>query len=354
MKSYFLLACVLAVGCGDAAGKAKKPLIVEPNNTTSNNNAGTNNGTTSACCAGLQCGGSTTCEDVVCGTCDETSICNESQQCEELPADGPRIIDLSINTTMATPSTTLTISAIVTDPDGIDDLIGGTLKSPTGASYGAFQTSAAEGSYELMLTWTQLNTVQPILFDAPITRDIIAEFYDQAGNRVQRSLSLTLACDVANGAACEPGQCFNLNTDNDHCGSCGNAVTGDVYCDQGQPACSDGDYCSATEVCSGRYEVKACGDCSNNCEARAAQLGFTFENENAYLGCAEDGTQCEASVISTVAKSCIAICGAATCSGASASFAESGVSASCETDWSEPRWVRDYGALQLISCYCHF
>ncbi|MEZ4460728.1 MAG: hypothetical protein R3E66_13565 [bacterium] len=166
MKSYWVVIQIVAAGCGDVASKDKK--ASSNNTTTTNNNVSTNNGTTGDCCTGLQCGGSPTCADVVCGTCDDMSVCNDAQQCEALPADGPRIIDLSINTTTATPSTTrLTISAIVTDPDGTGDLIGGTLKSPGGATYGAFQSSAAEGSYQLMVTWSQLNAVQPIVFLRP-------------------------------------------------------------------------------------------------------------------------------------------------------------------------------------------
>lgn len=45
----------------------------------------------------------------------------------------------------------MTFSVVLTDPDGIDDLIGGTLKDPdSGSSYGAFVTEAGEGAYALM------------------------------------------------------------------------------------------------------------------------------------------------------------------------------------------------------------
>ena len=43
---------------------------------------------------------------------------------------------------------TVVFTAVVTDPDGIEDLIGGTLEDPTtGGTYGAIATSASEGSY---------------------------------------------------------------------------------------------------------------------------------------------------------------------------------------------------------------
>ena len=354
MKPVILLICVVATACGDVASKEKKASNnMQSNNTVATNNTvSTNNGTTGDCCQGLQCGGSPTCVDVVCGTCDDMSVCSDTQQCEALPEDGPRIVDLAINTTTATPSTTLTISALVTDPDGVDDLIGGTLKSPAGASYGAFQTSEGS-SYELTVTWSQLNAVQPIVFDAPIGRDLVAEFYDQAGNKVQRTLSINLACDGTNGAACEAGTCFDLNNSLDHCGACGAAVQGEAYCSQGQPTCSSGDYCPASGVCSGFYEPKACGSCGNSCEAKATQLGLTFDAEGEGLNCL-DGSTCQIYKVSTVPKSCQVICGAATCYTSSASFVESGVSADCGTDWSEPRWVADYGAFIEVGCTCTY
>jgi hypothetical protein len=52
-----------------------------------------------------------------------------------------------------TSSDRLAVSAVVTDPDGIDDLIGGTLTTTDGAStFGAFATDASEGAYSISLT----------------------------------------------------------------------------------------------------------------------------------------------------------------------------------------------------------
>jgi hypothetical protein len=44
----------------------------------------------------------------------------------------------------------ITFTAVLTDPDGIDDLIGGSLTNADGSiQYGAFVTSGQEGSYSL-------------------------------------------------------------------------------------------------------------------------------------------------------------------------------------------------------------
>src|SRR5262245_32614596 len=78
----------------------------------------------------------------------------------------PRILSLSSNLQIMHPADTLIVTAVVTDPDGIDDVIGGQLRDASGATYGAFQTSAAEGAYGMSLTWAALNAVAPIDFPA--------------------------------------------------------------------------------------------------------------------------------------------------------------------------------------------
>jgi hypothetical protein len=67
--------------------------------------------------------------------------------------DSPVILLLATNTDTLTQSDreSLTFSVVVTDPDGIDDIIGGTLEDPDGGTYGAFISSAEEGSYTISL-----------------------------------------------------------------------------------------------------------------------------------------------------------------------------------------------------------
>ena len=55
----------------------------------------------------------------------------------------PRILMINTNTKTIDERAMLVITAVVTDPDGVDDLIGGALTAPEGeATYGAFATSA--------------------------------------------------------------------------------------------------------------------------------------------------------------------------------------------------------------------
>jgi hypothetical protein len=133
----------------------------------------------------------------------------------------PNILSLNANTTTLNAGSNLVVTAVVTDPNGIDDLIGGQLEASTGGSYGAFSTAAAEGSYTITLTWDALNTVR--LIDAPATGtplDFKAIFYDVAGARTERTLRVTVRCDATNTQGLCDGECADLRNDQWNCGAC--------------------------------------------------------------------------------------------------------------------------------------
>jgi hypothetical protein len=127
----------------------------------------------------------------------------------------------------------LVVSAVVTDPDGIDDLIGGTLMTTDGAStFGAFATDASEGAYSISLTWTDINAAQAIdaPADATTPRGFRASFFDVAGHSVYRDVTVKLGC-ADHRLACG-GECLV-----DACGVCGKtcvAVCGDHVCATGE------------------------------------------------------------------------------------------------------------------------
>jgi len=173
--------------------------------------------------------------------------------------NAPQILTLSTNTAMLTERDQLVVTAVVTDTDGVDDLIGGALDDPkTGGTYGAFATSATEGAYELTLSWSAIEAVQAI--DAPIggaSRDFHATFYDQAGNEADQSLSVMLHCSMSGYALCD-GQCTDLATDPLNCGACGVTIPEGAQCDDGRPGC----------VLGPENTVAACSDgCSNDGDA---------------------------------------------------------------------------------------
>jgi hypothetical protein len=155
--------------------------------------------------------------------------------------DAPRILSLETNTKVLHETDSLVITAVVTDPDGIDDLIGGTLLDPdTGASYGAFATSAAEGAYSIQLDWGTIDVVRGI--DAPATgapRAFRARFFDVAGHTADGDVEVTTKCEDDDLAACS-GDCVDLMTSREHCGACDSPVPDGAECEDGQPGCVDG------------------------------------------------------------------------------------------------------------------
>jgi hypothetical protein len=170
--------------------------------------------------------------------------------------EGPRVLSISSNRTSIGEGESVVVSAVVTDPQGIDDVIGGTLLDPTNdATYGTFATSAAEGAYEIVVTWDDFNAVRPLTFDEQDQRTLRARFFDASGNEAFADLRITLTCGGAsacqgncdaidcNGTCTSPspglfdrcgGVCMDLNTE-PNCGACGNSCAdGGCGTDQGE------------------------------------------------------------------------------------------------------------------------
>src|SRR5262249_50741953 len=98
--------------------------------------------------------------------------------------DAPKVLSFGTNVTTLTEGQSVSFSTVVTDPQGIDNLIGGTLKDENGATYGSFATSGQEGAYALTLSWDAINQVEAIAFDygGKATRTFAAEFFDVEGH----------------------------------------------------------------------------------------------------------------------------------------------------------------------------
>lgn len=136
----------------------------------------------------------------------------------------PRILSFGTNVTAITENEAVIFTAVVTDPDGIDDVIGGTLTAPSGATYGAFATTDQEGAYSLELGWSAIDQVESLDFYSNTSRTFLATFFDAAGNTVTAEATITLYCDPQDHfGACE-GACVDYSLD-DRCGAC------DVACD---------------------------------------------------------------------------------------------------------------------------
>lgn len=216
-------------------------------------------------CAGRSCGPDPVC-GVSCGTCSGDLSCNEAGQCVSTGGGGPRFITFNTNVRRITNGESVRFTAVVTDPDGIDDVIGGTLRDPvSSATYGSFTTSAAEGSYQIELSWDDIHFVRDIDLVLSTSRTFEAEFFDVAGERTTQTLDVELYCDNADLAGTCDGSCVDFTRTND-CGGC------DIEC-LPSGVCTPGDYiCECPDnfgVCGERCvdltTTSNCGSCGNSC-----------------------------------------------------------------------------------------
>lgn len=202
-----------------------------------------------------------------CSGGDSGSTCTDG--CDQRDPDGPEIITLSVNSTRLTEDETLVVTAIVTDPDGIADVIGGELRDPVNGTYGAFATGAQEGAYSLTLSWSALHQVSSIEGPGDIARELQAHFFDSAGNETIKSLSLTFTCGVSGESFCD-AKCVDMQTDAEHCGACRTALE-ETECSEGALVCDD----PISRVCDDSCEpntVTSCGSCGHDCTLPPGEL----------------------------------------------------------------------------------
>ncbi|WP_394826815.1 hypothetical protein [Pendulispora albinea] len=128
---------------------------------------------------------------------------------------GPRFLAFASNVKTIGTGESVTLTAVLTDPDGVDDVIGGTLKEGD-ATYGAFVTSGQEGAYQMAISWADINKVKPIAFAMRTdgTRTLTAEFYDTAGHVAKADFTLALTCKGL--AACN-GSCTDTDSTEGNC-----------------------------------------------------------------------------------------------------------------------------------------
>ena len=182
----------------------------------------------------------------------------------------PVFLSLQTNASMLTAGESITFTAVLTDPDGVDDIVGGTLSDPTGMiGYGPFIAAGQPGTYSIMVSWDAMQQAEAIKFEnADLMRSFRAEFFDQAANKVNKDVELTLTC--AEGSACG-GVCTDLMATADHCGACGKV------CESG---CKDGVCAPAWSEC---VQFNAGFE---NCDQICATSGQTCVQN----GCEDDAT----------------------------------------------------------------
>lgn len=94
---------------------------------------------------------------------------------------GPEFLSFGTNITTMSETDTVTFVAVLTDPQGLTNLVGGHLTDPTGQiQFGAF-IATTQGSYSLSLTWPQIYEATNFQFVGQGPIEFIAEFFDVQG-----------------------------------------------------------------------------------------------------------------------------------------------------------------------------
>jgi hypothetical protein len=201
--------------------------------------------------------------------------------------DGPQFLSFGTNVTTLYEQQSATFTAVLTDPDGVDDVIGGSLKDANGGVYGAFSTSGQEGSYEMTVYWDEINQIGSIDFDygAAQARGFIAEFWDAGGHISSTEITLDLAC-TSGYAGCN-GTCYDTENDIYNCGACGTSCYDDLC--TVNPVCGQGS-CGGTPMdCSwmgdGECQTGSCNASTGSCEADNAPNGTSCDDGDV---CTED------------------------------------------------------------------
>ncbi len=184
----------------------------------------------------------------------------------------PTIASLVANPPKLTPTQTVTLSAVVTDPD--NNLAGGTLVDGLGHQLGAFQTPGGQGTFTYLLTWSALTQQAP--FDLPSgggSRTLKATFLDATGNATEASTVIALACDVQASGTCE-STCVDLQTSPAHCGQCRAQVPDGGVCEAGKPKCPVNKTVCGTRCVELQTDLEHCGACGKDVQTWATSKNF--------------------------------------------------------------------------------
>ncbi len=152
----------------------------------------------------------------------------------------PVVVSATVTPSTLQGSGTVLLVVVATDPDGIDDLIGGTVETPAGGSYGVLATQAQEGAYSMSIDWDDFHAMEPIDIDEGgiESRELIVVLFDQAGASVEHTLNVDLEPADDDLAVCD-GASVSLYSD-EHCGACGHSCLDALGSTFGFGTCYDG------------------------------------------------------------------------------------------------------------------
>jgi hypothetical protein len=110
--------------------------------------------------------------------------------------EAPVVLSFKTDVTSLQEGGSVTFSAVLTHPLGVEALRGGTLIDPeTGDAYGAFRAGPQNGEFEILVPWSQINTGSGVnsAWSQHGPRSFVAHFVDESGGSAEASVTLTLA-----------------------------------------------------------------------------------------------------------------------------------------------------------------
>jgi len=138
------------------------------------------------------------------------------------PEAAPMILSLSVEPPSITVGGTVTVAALVTHPAGKQAIVGGTLESADGQTYGQF-AYAEGGGFEVAVAWDTLAEVDAFTFAGEGSLVLTVSFFDASGAMTADTVDVGLYCDGGESrpAVCGDGTCVDLENHAEQCGQCG-------------------------------------------------------------------------------------------------------------------------------------
>ena len=182
--------------------------------------------------------------------------------------EGPQILSFTSSKTTIEDDDTAVLTIVVSDPDGVSDIVGALLIDPaTDTILRPLSPAGTPGTFTAGVSWNDLSPAT-INFDndGATRRSIRVRFIDGAGHKVSQSLQLSLSCSQgrpACGGSCgelvcpaEDDGCLYVEnqrlTADDRCSVCN---TGCRACDNGCACFPDNDSCSNNASCLANFAI---------------------------------------------------------------------------------------------------
>ena len=138
------------------------------------------------------------------------------------PDSAPMILSISVDPPSITVGESVTVAALVTHPEGEQAIVGGSLESADGQTYGQF-AYAEGGGFEVVVAWDTLAEIDAFTFAGDGSLTLTASFFDAYGTMTSDTAEVGLHCDAGetSPAVCGDGICVDLDDDANQCGTCG-------------------------------------------------------------------------------------------------------------------------------------